>query len=166
MSLVSIDFQELYGRHLCRHSQFGINVAHLLALFGVWFGVYGFLYWLFPTPWVPIGLAAAYLGVVALHAPVRVSVACAVFLALFVTAVLFVPPLPFWAYLVMIPVFYKLQAWSHKVWTVATDMTEFNKKYTKGYVLFVILLAYEIPFLLNYLVFDTKRWAGASGKGL
>ena len=38
--MASVDFAELYARHLCRHSQFGINVIHLAALFGVWFGVF------------------------------------------------------------------------------------------------------------------------------
>ena len=45
MSLPIVEFDELYARHLCRHSQFGINVTHLAALFGVWFGVYGLVYW-------------------------------------------------------------------------------------------------------------------------
>ncbi len=31
-------------------------------------------------------------------------------------------------------------------------MTEFNKKYTKGFVLFVVLLLFEVPLLLNYLL--------------
>ena len=69
------------------------------------------------------------------------------------------PELPFGVYLLMIPVFYKLQAWNHKVFTVARDMTEYNKKYTKGPVLFVVLLFLEVPLVLNYLVFDRKSWA-------
>jgi hypothetical protein len=40
MSLWHVEFQELYARHLCRHSQFAINVAHLAALFATWFAVY------------------------------------------------------------------------------------------------------------------------------
>ena len=158
MSLGSVEFDELYARHLCRHSQFGINVAHLAALFGVWFGVYGFLYWVFRTEWVPIGLAAGYLGLVALNAPLRVTLATAVFLAGFVGAVVFSPTLPWWVYLVMIPVFYEIQNLSHKVFNVERDMTEFNKKYTKGFVLFVVLLVYEVPIVLNYLVFGRKDW--------
>ena len=34
---------------------------------------------------------------------------------------------------------------------------EFNKKYTKGFVLFVVLLFYESAVVLNYLVFDRKK---------
>ncbi len=37
-------------------------------------------------------------------------------------------------------------------------MTEFNRKYTKGYVLFVVLLIFEVPLVLNYLIFDRKNW--------
>ena len=40
LSLRHVDFDELYARHLGRHSQFGINVAHVLALYGLWFGIY------------------------------------------------------------------------------------------------------------------------------
>jgi hypothetical protein len=158
MSLLRSDFQDLYARHLCRHSQFGINVVHLAALFGVWFGVYGFLYALVGLPWLPIALACAYLVLVAFNAPVRVIVATAVFLAVFVSAILFLPPLPLWTYLVLIPVCYEIQSLSHKVWTRAADMTEYNKRYPKGPVLFVVLLICEVPLALNYLVFGMKDW--------
>jgi hypothetical protein len=158
MSLLRVDFADLYARHLCRHSQFGINVVHLAALFGVWFGVYGIVYALIHVAWLPVVLAAVYLAMVALNAPVRVCVATALFLAGFVVAVLWVPELPIWVYLVMVPVFYELQSLSHKVWTVAADMTEFNKRYPKGSVLFVVLLINEVPLVLNYLLFDRKNW--------
>jgi hypothetical protein len=46
MSLLRVEFNELYARHLCRHSQLGINVIHLIALFAIWYAVYGLLYWL------------------------------------------------------------------------------------------------------------------------
>jgi hypothetical protein len=159
LTLLRVDFRDLYERHLCRHSQFGINAAHLAALFGVWYGVYAFLYWLTRAEWLPVALAAAYLALVALNAPLRVIVATALFLALLVAAVLRLPALPWWADLLMVPVFYKLQAWSHKVFTVERDMTEFNKRYPKGPVLFVVLLVYEVPLLLNYLIFGRKSWA-------
>ena len=67
-----------------------------------------------------MALAVAYLALVAINAPYRVCLATAVFLAFFVASVLALPRLPSWsipAFLVMIPVFYKLQAWSHKIWT-------------------------------------------------
>lgn len=158
LSLLRTDFMDLYARHLCRHSQFGINVAHLAALFGVWFGVYGFLYTLTGVPWLPIAMASAYLVLVACNAPVRIIAATAMFLAGFVAAVLFLPPLPRWVYLVMIPVCYEIQSLSHRVWTRAADMTEFNKRYPKGRTLFFVLLICEVPILLNYLVFGRNDW--------
>jgi hypothetical protein len=161
LSLAHVDFPDLYARHLCRHSQFGINVAHLAALFGLWYAVYALVYWLVPgpLPWVPVAMAAGYLAVLAPNVPLRVLAVTAVFLALFVAAVLAIPPLPSWAYLLMVPAFYKLQSWSHRIFTVEKDMTEFNKRYPKGGALFVVLLFYEVPIVLNYLVFGRKDWA-------
>jgi hypothetical protein len=159
MSLVSIEFDELYARHLCRHSQFGINAAHLVALLGTWYGIYGAVYWLIRSEWVIIGLAAGYLLAMAPNLPVRALFACAVFMAGLVALVLYVPLLPLWAYLLMVPVWYKIQSWSHRVFTVERDMTDFEQKYHKGFVLFVVLLLYEIPLVLNYLLFDRKNWA-------
>jgi hypothetical protein len=155
-----VDFADLYARHLCRHSQFGINVAHLASLFGTWFGVYAFLYHLAgQLVWIPIGLALAYLGLVAISSPVRVCLATAGFLVLFVAAVVWIPELPLWVYVLMIPACYKVQSWSHLLFTTATDMTEFNLRYPKGPALFIILLVYEVPLVLNYLLFDRKRWS-------
>jgi hypothetical protein len=162
MSLLRVDFAELYARHLYRHSQFGINVVHLVSLIGTWFGVYGSVYWLFHLDWLPVAMAAAYWVLIALNAPARVCLAGAVFLALFVAAVLWLPELPIWVYLVMIPLFYKVQSWSHKVWTAERDMTEINRKYPKGFTLFVVLLINEVPICLNYLLFDRKPLGGAS----
>jgi hypothetical protein len=156
LTLTRIDFADLYVRHLCRHSQWGINVAHLAALFGVWFGVYGFIHALVRMDWLPVALAAAYLALVAVNSPVRVTLATAAFLVLFVAAVLGLPELPLWAYALLVPVCYKLQSWSHKVFTAAADMTEFDKRYQKGLVLNVVLLIYEVPMLLNYLLFQGK----------
>jgi hypothetical protein len=158
LSLLRLDFADLYARHLCRHSQFGINVAHLAALFGMWYGVYGIIHALVGAAWLPVALAAAYLVLVAVNAPLRVCLATAAFLALFVTAVLELPELPIPVYVLLIPVCYKLQAWSHKLFRAAADMTEFNKRYPKGMALTVVLLVYEVPLVLNYLLFDRKSW--------
>lgn len=158
LSLFRVDFADLYARHLCRHSQFGINVVHLVALFGVWFGVYGLLFALTGAEWLPVALATSYLVLVAFNAPARIILATTLFLATFVAAVLWLPALPLWAYAVLVPVCYKLQAWSHRMFTAEADMTEFNKRYPKGTVLFVVLLVYEVPLLLNYLL-DRKSYA-------
>jgi hypothetical protein len=158
INLLRVEFNELYARHLCRHSQFGVNAAHLMALTFVWFGVYGTIYWLTRIPWVPVAMAAAYLAIIAHNLPPRVLLAVASFLALFVFALIRLPLLPIWAYLLMIPVFYQIQNWSHRVYHVERDMTVFKAKYAKGPVLFVMLLFYEVPLLLNFLLFGRRDW--------
>ena len=56
------------------------------------------------------------------------------------------------------PISYKVQAWSHKIWTAAADMSEFNKRFPPGRDLNLILLIYEVPICLNYLVFRRQDW--------
>jgi hypothetical protein len=167
LSLLHFDFDNLYARHLGRHSQFGINVGHLAALFGLWYGAYAALYQMIlssglPAGYVVIGsLALTYLAIVALNAPYHVLLATAAFLAIFVASVVAMPRLPVWsipAFIAIIPVFYKLQSWNHKIWTTAADMTEFNKQFPPGRALTLILLIYEVPVCLNYLVFKRQDW--------
>jgi len=169
VSLLHFDFAELYARHLGRHSQFGINVAHLAALYGMWFGAYAVIYQAalllgVPGAWlIVVALAVSYLALVAVNAPYHVCIATAAFLTLFVASVLALPRLPGWsivAFLAMVPVFYKLQAWSHKIWTTAADMTEFNRRFPPGRTLASILIVYEVPTCLYYLVFRRKDWRG------
>ncbi len=166
-NLLRVDFSDLYARHLGRHSQFGINVAHLAALYGIWFGIYAAVAQAVSLldsrlSWLVIpSMAAAYLVMVAVSAPYHVSLATAVFLAFFAASVLALPRLPSWsilAFLAMVPVFYKIQAWSHTIWNVAADMTEFNKRFPPGRALSFILLIYEVPICLNYLIFCRKDW--------
>ncbi len=152
MRLLSVEFDELCARHLCRHSQVGVNVVHLIALFALWYAIYGLLFWLTGIEWVLAIPALAYVAVVAPNLPVRVFAVTVSFLGLIVATALLLPA-PWWGYLVIIPASYKLQAWSHKIYTIERDMTEFNKKYTKGSVLFVVLLIYEVPIVLNVLFF-------------
>jgi hypothetical protein len=157
VNVLSVDFQELYKRHLCRHSQFGINVAHLACVVCTYLALYGLLYGLCRSPWV-LAVVVPYLAVLAANVPVRVFLVNVVFLGLFFAAFFALPALPWWAYLVAVVVFYKLQAWSHKVFNRETDMTDFNKKYQKGFALFVLLSIYELPILLNYLFFGKRDW--------
>lgn len=166
LSLRHVDFDDLYTRHLGRHSQFGINVAHVLALYGLWYGVYAAVdqsaRHLGVRSWpILAGLAGIYLAVVAWNAPVRVILATAAFLAVFVASVLALPTLPAWSialFLAMAPAFYKFQSWNHRIWTVAADMSEFNKRFPPGRNLNLILLFYEIPVCLNYLLFRWGDW--------
>jgi hypothetical protein len=145
----------------------GINIAHLLALYGLWFCVYaavaqGARLLGLPYSWpVIVVLALAYLATVSINAPAPVTLATAVFLAFFVASLLPLPALPGWSiagFLALVPVFAKLQSWSHRVWTAAADMSEFNKQFPPGRDLNLILLFYEIPICLNYLVFRRQDW--------
>jgi hypothetical protein len=167
LSLLHVDFDDLYARHLGRHSQFGVNVNHLAALYGLWYGIYAAIYqgvlllglsagWL-----IIVALAVTYLAFVAINAPYRVSLATAAFLAVFVASVLALPRLPIWsipAFLVLIPAGYKFQAWGHKICTDAADMSEFNKRFPPGRALNLILLIYEVPICLAYLLFGREDW--------
>ena len=167
LRLLHFSFDELYARHLGRHSQFGINVAHLAALYGMWFGVYGAVsettrLLALPGWWmIPISMAIAYLIMVAINAPFHVCVATAVFLSVFVANIIALPLLPAWSilgFLILVPVFYKIQALSHKVWDTAADMSEHNRRLPPGRTLTKILILYEVPICLNYLIFNRKDW--------
>ena len=109
----------------------------------------------------PRAHGVAYLATVSINSPFPVTVATAAFVALFVASVLALPALPLWSiigFLALLPVSYKVQAWSHKVWTVAADMSEFNKRFPPGRDLNIILLIYEVPICLNYLLFCPGDW--------
>jgi hypothetical protein len=172
MNIFKVDFQELYERHLCRHSQPGINVAHLgsvaVTYFGAfllishllsWHGSPAWLWWLLPAALVP------YFAVLARNLPARLVGVTVLAFALLLLAVYWVPPLPTWLALplsaALIALGHKSQAWSHRVWTKELDMTDFNKKYQKGLMLFLLLAVYELPILLNYLVFAGRGAAVA-----
>ena len=157
MNPFKVNFQELYERHLCRHSQYGINVIHVAAVFGIYLALAGIACSLVASEWLLLGILIPYLAILALNVPVRVLLANVLFMALFFAVFLSLPRLPWWAYVLAIPLLYKIQAWSHEVYNVERDMTEFNKIYTKGFVLFVLLSIYEMPLLLNYLVLDKKN---------
>jgi hypothetical protein len=168
MNLLHVNFQELYERHLCRHSQYGINVIHLATVIGTYLALFGIAAWLFESWWVVPAIALPYLAVLAFNIPFRVLAVTLVFLGLFFALffMLFFPlpssPLLPVAGVILIILCHQIQNWSHKIYTLERDMTEFNKKYKKGPVLFVLLLVYELPILLNYLVFGRKDWCASS----
>lgn len=154
MNLLNINFEELYRRHLCRHSQFGLNVAHLLTMLPVYLSIYALAQLLFQSPWAPSAIALLHLLLIAINVPFRVFAACVVVLVSLLGICWSLPATPFWLYLIAIVVCHKLQVWSHKFYDKSYDMSEFNRKYHKGVLLFVLLTIYELPILLNYLVFD------------
>lgn len=167
LSLMRFDFIALYTRHMGRHSQVGINIAHLIALYGIWFGIYGLIAQValllgLPSAWpVIVPLALAYVAVISMNSPIAVTAATAAFVAILVASVLALPALsPVWllGFLALLPISYKVQAYSHKVWTIAADMSEHNKRFPPGRDLNIILLFYEVPICLRHICFCPKDW--------
>jgi hypothetical protein len=159
MNIAKVNFQELYERHLCRHSEYGINVIHLATVVVSYTALFAL-----PAPWVEpvwalLAIPAAYLVLLACNVPLRVLAACLLFMALFFALFFSLPPLPVWPCLVLLVVAHEVQQWSHRIYRAERDMTDYNKKYKKGFILFVLLSLYELPILLNYLAFDKKRWS-------
>jgi hypothetical protein len=166
MSLLKVNFPELYERHLCRHSEYGINAIHLATVVVSYFAIFGILAKLVQPEWWLFLIPIPYFALVGLNVPLRVLAASVAFagvcLALFVATFITAPWLPIWLYLVLIVLAHQVQNWSHRIYRVEKDMSEFNKKYKKGPALFVLLSLYELPILLNYLVYDRKNWAVAA----
>jgi hypothetical protein len=158
MSVLHADFQELYRRHLCRHSQFGINVAHLVSVVGTYLALFGLIYALVRSESVVIAVTVPYLVVLAFNVPFRVFLVNVLFMASVFAALFALPQVSAWWCLPALVVFHRIQVWSHKYYTRESDMTEFNKKYHKGLGLFVLLSVYELPILLNYLFFGKDDW--------
>jgi hypothetical protein len=160
MNLFKVNFLELYERHLCRHSQFGINVIHLSVVFGIYLSLASIICYLSGSEWLLLCFILPHLALVAFNVPVRVFLANVLFMAFFFALFLFLPKSPVWVYFLLIPLLYKIQAWSHKVYNLERDMMVFNKKYKKGFLLFMLLSVYELPLLLNYLFIDKNNWPG------
>jgi hypothetical protein len=168
MNILRINFYELYQRHLCRHAQFGINLWHVLSVYGVYFSIYSLVAFgirtLLPkfTP-TELGLLLMLLSVPYLMILVRNTPASVMFLTLVSTALLIIcavltPVIPFWLHLILIPAWHRVQLISHKRYTLHRDMSAFNGKYRKGKTLFVLLALYKLPILLQYLAFGRKDW--------
>jgi uncharacterized membrane protein len=175
MNILSVNFEELYRRHLCRHSQFGLNIGHLGSVFAVYFGLCGIVWEItsrfigYEHPeYVILALVTPYLLVLLFNVPFKVWLTSLVMVAVIVTASCFVCPhislpgelasLTIVLYIALILIAHRYQNWSHKFYHKEQDMTEFNKKYKKGLVLFFLLAVYELPILLNYLVWNKRDW--------
>lgn len=153
MSHGKIDFGELYRRHLCRHSEWGINVWHLVAVLGIYFALLMLARWLPRPEWI-VGLAsAAYLIMLAFTVPTRVWCVCCVMVAALAGAAFSLPLLPWWVPPIAFFVLHRFQIWQHRIYSRAHDIAEFADKYRKGPKLSALLAIYELPILLNYLLF-------------
>src|SRR5262249_30897196 len=128
LSLWKVNFQELYERHLCRHSQYGLNVAHLATVVGCYLGLFAVAQWLVDSPWVLLAIPVPYFLVLAFNVPLRVLLASLVFVAAFFALFFALPPLPLWLAVLLVPVCHILQNWSHRIWTRERDMTQFKGK--------------------------------------
>jgi hypothetical protein len=158
LNILKVYFEELYRRHLCRHAQFGINVIHLAAVFGSYLGLFGLALAVIDSPWPLLAIPVLYFVLLVFNVPGRVFLASVFFVAAFFGIFLCLPALPAWFCLALIVLSHVIQNWSHKIYNKETDMSEFNKRYKKGPVLFVLLSLYELPILLNYLMFGRKDW--------
>ena len=168
MNILRINFDELYQRHLCRHSQFGINLWHVLSVYGVYFSIYSLVAFVIRTllpNFTPTesGLLLLLLSLPYLVILVRNTPASVMFLTLVSTALLIIcavltPGIPFWLHLILIPAWHRVQVISHKRYALQRDMSAFAQKYKKGTTLFVLLALYELPILLHYLAFGRKDW--------
>lgn len=161
MSLWTVNFQELYSRHLRRHSQFGINVLHLIAVAGIYGAVCAMAFALPGSAWsLGIGLGI-YFVLLSFNLPLQLLLVNLIFIAALLTLCWALPPVPLvyiWVYLVMIIFWHRFQIWNHKIYHKEHDMSEFQDRYKKGPLLFVLLSIYELPILLNYLIFDRRSW--------
>ena len=156
------DFDELYRRHLCRHSQFGLNVAHLIAVGGAYLALFGIALAIPGGKWLVGGVLCLYGTTLAFNLPFQLWLVNAFFvgalLALFfgVPAAIGMPQLSVWVHVILLLFWHRCQVWQHRYYRDSTDMNEFVIKYPKGPALFVLLAVYELPILLQYLVFQRR----------
>lgn len=168
MNIFRINFDELYRRHLCRHGQFGINVWHSVAVYGVYFSLCS-LAVIAVRRLLPESTSAVQGGVLCLllipyfsllirNIPAPVFLLTLLSLVTLITAAIAAPELSVFLHLVLIPAWHRVQLLSHRRYTLHRDMSAFDPTYRKGMTLFVLLAVYELPILLHYLVFGRKDW--------
>jgi hypothetical protein len=161
MNIVNINFDEVYRRHLCRHSEFGINVLHIGSVCGVYLSLLAIefrcLQWLLPDASVWQLFSAMlisllpWLGVVAINVPGSVLLTTGgIVVALCLPAA--AQPLPAWCHLLLLPLWHQLQLISHRFYTVHRDMSEFAERYRKSWHLSLLLAVYELPILVQFFL--------------
>ena len=161
MNLFRVDFQELYRRHLCRHSQFGLNVWHLIAVAGVYFALFGIAFALPAAPWIVGSVLAVYFVILACNIPLSLLLLNFLLIGMLLLGFRALPEVPVWVHVVMLLIWHRFQVWQHRIYQQSADMSEFAGKYQKGPALFVVLAVYELPILLNFLIFDSRSRAGS-----
>lgn len=159
MKIKDICFGELYLRHLCRHSEFGLNVLHIAAVAGVYYSLAGLIRNLASSIFQHSGWLAVAIPLFIPYAAVLlrfVPTMTAIFSLLIVVAIVFLqmlsPPIPIWVHAGLILFWHRTQLWSHRLYTRAYDMSMFSAKYPKGPVLFMVLAVFELPLLVHYFL--------------
>ena len=168
LNLLQVDFEELYQRHLCRHSQLGINILHLIAVLGIYFSIYSVvataIHGLLPLLsgeqrlLLLTFLSVPYLTVLIFNVPISdflTTLTCILFV---VVCAVTLPMVPVWVHLPAIVMWHRFQLWSHKKYTLQKDISRFEARYRKGKMLFTLLAVYELPILLHYLVRGRRDW--------
>ncbi|MEZ6033862.1 MAG: hypothetical protein R3C17_12275 [Planctomycetaceae bacterium] len=168
ISIFRINFDEIYRRHLCRHSQFGLNVQHLIAVYGIYYSVYSLVAILIRhlVPQLDIAaqavtlavLSIPYIGVLAANIPVTLISVTIASIALLIAGSVQHTTIPFWVHIVLIVMWHRVQLWGHKRYTLHRDMAEFESRYRKGGHLFLLLAIYELPILLHYFLAGRCDW--------
>ena len=164
MNPLSANFDELYRRHLCRHSELGINVMHIMSVGGIYFAIFALLLTIpVAGPWIAGAILVAYLLTIVRNIPLKIWICDLLTMAAIVGAAWAtaqaLPWWMFWIHILGIKFWHWFQNWNHKVYTKEHDMSEFAEKYQKGFALFFLLSVYELPILLNYLLFDRASWS-------
>ncbi|MCA9067763.1 MAG: hypothetical protein KDA84_02500 [Planctomycetaceae bacterium] len=157
---MSVSFDELYRRHLCRHGQFGINILHLASVIVTYVSVIEILFQFTQAIWIVGAIWGSYSLLLLCNLRIGLFLVTNVVLAAMLGLAVVLPPLPVtwaWVYVLVILASHRFQLWSHSVYTEHRDMTEFQKKYPKGATLFVVLLIYELPILLNFFLLNKKE---------
>jgi hypothetical protein len=160
--LWSANFAELYCRHLCRHGEPGINVVHLIAVYGIYLSVYSLvsasvhfcvpsLSWLSRSAILMV-LSAPYLLLMLRNLPRTLMLAVLLTVMTLCTTAALLLFLPWWCHLLLILFWHRVQLWSHRVYRREEDMSRFAEKYPKGMKLFLLLSVYELPILLHFFL--------------
>ena len=157
MNPCRVDFQELYRRHLCRHSQYGLNVLHLLAVTGVYWALLGLVCLLPAGQYLAGAGIGLYLVVLSRNLPWKVFLATACFVAGLLALSLVAPPAPWWVYILGAVCAHRFQVLQHRYYDHSFEMSQFDVKYPKGPGLALLLAVYELPILMQFLLGQVER---------
>ena len=159
MNPLHVDFYELYRRHLCRHSEFGINVLHLIAVAGIYLCLFALGRNLPGAAWWFGGVLVVYLAILAVNVPIGLSLLSGAVLILLLALAFWLPPVSPWIYVFAIVAWQRFQVWNHHIFRRELDMSEFREKYPKSPRLSFVLAFYELPTLLQFLCFYRRSWS-------